>query len=91
MNFRFVWNLDAEAFTQSGYNAALAYLGSAYINVIGLDDDPPYVNNFLDWMKYPANNVAYESYFDYDGDGTNSIITGGSLPISLAAFKADLG
>lgn len=36
-NFSFVWNPDAGAFSQSGYNVALAYPGSAYVNVIGLD------------------------------------------------------
>jgi hypothetical protein len=36
-NFQFVWNPDASAFTQPGYNVALAYPGSAYVDVIGLD------------------------------------------------------
>ncbi len=36
-NFRFVWNPDAAAFTQSGYSVAAAYPGSAYVDVIGLD------------------------------------------------------
>ena len=35
--FRFVWNPDAGAFNQSGYNVALAYPGSAFVDVIGLD------------------------------------------------------
>jgi Glycosyl hydrolase family 26 len=35
--FEFVWNPDASAFTQAGYNVALAYPGNAYVNVIGLD------------------------------------------------------
>ena len=35
--FRFVWNPDAGAFTQSGYSVAAAYPGNAYVNVIGLD------------------------------------------------------
>jgi hypothetical protein len=146
-NFRFVWNPDAGAFTTSGYNVALAYPGSAYVNDIGLDeydfswvvpqtpantwnetalpaltaaqqfaaaqgeplaieewgvatrsdghglgDDPLFVNNFTAWMKNPANNVAYESYFDINGGGgNNSAITGGDFPGSLAAFIADSG
>ena len=36
-NFRFVWNPDAAAFTQSGYSVAAAYPGNAYVDVIGLD------------------------------------------------------
>jgi hypothetical protein len=143
--FQFVWNPDAAAFIQSGYNVALAYPGNAYVNDIGLDaydeswatpftptnawnvttlpaltaarafaaaqgkplafcewaiaftsdghglgDDPLYVNNIAAWMKNPANNVAYESYFNYDGT-SNSILTAGNTPNSLAAFKANFG
>jgi hypothetical protein len=36
--FRFVWNPDAGAFTQSGYSVAAAYPGNAYVDVIGLDE-----------------------------------------------------
>jgi beta-mannanase len=145
-NFSFVWNPDAGAFTQSGYNVALAYPGNAYVNVIGLDtydqtwispqtpanawnqgtlpslvaasafahfvakplafdewgtalrsdghglgDDPSYITNMVAWMKNPANNVLYETYFDFNSGGTNSDLTGGLFPNSLAAFKADLG
>ena len=142
-DFQFVWNPDAEAFTESGYNVALAYPGDAYVNVIGLDaydespsaqktpattwsgstlpalsaarsfaasegkplaicewgiaflsnglgDDPLYVNNFAAWMKNPANDVVYESYFNFNGT-SDSILTGGSTPNSLAAFRADFG
>ena len=35
--FKFVWNPDAAAFTSSTYNVALAYPGSSYVDVIGLD------------------------------------------------------
>jgi hypothetical protein len=35
--FRFVWNPDATAFTQSGYSVQAAYPGNAYVDVIGLD------------------------------------------------------
>jgi hypothetical protein len=145
-NFKFVWNPDAGAFTTGGYNVALAYPGSAYVNDIGLDvydqswvtpltaanawtetalpslaaahafaasqgrplaicewgtairsdghglgDDPLYVTNFLDWMKNPADDVAFESYFDANSGGVNSVLTGGSFPNALAAFKAELG
>jgi hypothetical protein len=143
--FQFVWNPDVGAFTEQGYNVALAYPGNAYVNVIGLDaydeswatpqtpanawnettqpaltaarsfaaaqgkplaicewgiaflsnghglgDDPLYVNNFAAWMTNPANDVLYESYFNYDGT-SDSILTGGATPNSLAAFKADFG
>src|ERR1700722_5209919 len=40
------------------------------------------------WMRDPANHVAYETYFDYDGRGTNSVITGGRFPRSLEAFRS---
>jgi hypothetical protein len=36
-NFQFIWNPDAGAFAQFGYNVALAYPGNSYVNVIGLD------------------------------------------------------
>jgi beta-mannanase len=35
--FRFEWNPDAGAFTESGYSVAAAYPGNAYVDVIGLD------------------------------------------------------
>jgi hypothetical protein len=144
--FRFVWNPDAGAFTQSGYSVAAAYPGNAYVDVIGLDaydqswsvpqtpsnawnsttlpalaaaqqfanangkpigfgewglairsdghglgDDPYFINQMVAYMENGANNVAFESYFDADSGGVNSLITGGSFPSSLAAFKADLG
>jgi hypothetical protein len=37
-----------------------------------------------------SNNVTYESYFDANTGGVNSLLTGGSFPNSLAAFSADL-
>ena len=57
----------------------------------GLGDDPNYINQMTSWMKNAANDVTYESYFDFDASGLNSQITGGSFPNSLAAFEADLG
>jgi hypothetical protein len=36
-DFRFVWNPDAAAFTESGYSVAAAYPGDAYVDAIGLD------------------------------------------------------
>jgi hypothetical protein len=145
-NFKFVWNPDAGAFTTAGYNVALAYPGSAYVNDIGIDaydqswatpltpdtawsqttlpslvaahgfaasqgkplavcewgtairsdghglgDDPLYVTNFLNWMKDPTDDVAYESYFNANSGGVNSVITSGTFPNALAAFKAALG
>jgi hypothetical protein len=145
-HFRFVWNPDAGAFTQSGYSVAAAYPGNADVDVIGLDaydqtwatpqtpanawsstalpaltaaqqfassngkplaftewgvairsdghglgDDPYFINQMVSWMKKPSNDVTYETYFDDNGGGVNSLITGGSFPSSLAAFSADLG
>jgi len=145
-NFRFVWNPDAEAFTQSGYSVAAAYPGNAYVDVIGLDsydqtwaspqtpanawsstalpsltdaqefasshgkplaltewglairsdghglgDDPDYIDQMVSWMDNPSNDVTYETYFDDNSGGVNSLLTGGSFPQSLAAFTADLG
>jgi hypothetical protein len=144
--FRFVWNPDAGAFTQSGYSVAAAYPGNAYVDVIGLDaydqswatpqtqanawtsttlptltaaqrfassqgkplafsewglairsdghglgDDPSFINQMVAWMENSANNVAYESYFNANSGGVNSLITGGSFPSGLAALSADLG
>jgi hypothetical protein len=61
----------------------------------GLGDDPLYMNDMIVWMKNPANNVVYESYFDNDtipdGGDTNAQLTGGDFPKSLAGFMADLG
>ena len=145
-HFSFVWNPDAGAFSQSGYNVALAYPGSAYVNVIGLDaydqtwatpqtpvntwnetvlpgltaattfaqaqveplaitewgvatrsdghglgDDPLFVSNFITWMNNPVNNVAFESYFNFDISGQVDAITDGTFPNSLAAFISGLG
>jgi len=57
----------------------------------GLGDDPVYINKFLDWMKAPANDVVYESYFNFDVPGQVDAITDGKFPESLKAFTADLG
>jgi Glycosyl hydrolase family 26 len=145
-NFKFIWNPTEAAFATPGYNVALAYPGSAYVNYIGIDaydqswarpqtpanawnesvlpgligaqqfaaaqgkplaipewgvatrgdghglgDDPLFVTNFLAWMRNPANDVAFESYFNFDVPGQVDAITDGSFPNSLAAFKAGLG
>jgi hypothetical protein len=145
-NFKFVWNPDAAAFNQLGYNVALAYPGNAYVDYIGVDaydqtwvapqtpinawnettfpdltladqfaqeqgkplavpewgvatrsdghglgDDPRYITNMIDWMEDPANDVAYESYFDYDGSAQSDAITDGNFPHSLAAFIDGFG
>ena len=50
-----------------------------------------YINQMVSWMENSANNVTYETYFDYDPSGLDSQITGGLFPNSLAAFSADLG
>ncbi len=57
----------------------------------GLGDDPYFINQMVSWMENPANDVAYETYFDDNSGGVNSLITGGSFPNSLAAFTADFG
>ncbi len=57
----------------------------------GLGDDPNFINQLTSWMKNRANNVAYETYFDANSGGVNSLLTGGSFPNSLAAFASDLG
>jgi beta-glucanase (GH16 family) len=41
-------------------------------------------------MEDPANDVAFESYFDYDVTGEQNAITDGDFPNSLAAFTSDL-
>ena len=143
-NFKFVWNPDASAFNELGYNVALAYPANSYVDYIGLDaydqtwvtpqtpsnawnvtlfpalasaqqfaqeqgkplavpewgvatrddghglgDDPRYVNAMIGWMEDPANNVAYESYFDYDSNAQEDAITDGDFPHSLFAFSSD--
>ena len=50
-----------------------------------------YINQMVAWMKNSSNDVTYESYFDANSGGVNSLITGGLFPNSLAAFSADLG
>jgi hypothetical protein len=145
-DFKFVWNPDAEAFDQLGYNVALAYPGNAYVDYIGVDaydqtwvapqtpinawnettfpdltladqfaqeqgkplavpewgvatrsdghglgDDPRYITNMINWMEDPANDVAYESYFDFDGSAQSDAITDGNYPLSLAAFIYGFG
>jgi hypothetical protein len=57
----------------------------------GLGDDPLYVANMLAFMHAPANDVTYESYFDFDVPGQVDAITDGNFPNALAAFSADLG
>ena len=70
---------------------ALCEWGIAFLSDgAGLGDDPLYINNMAAFMKNPANDVAYESYFNYDGT-SDSILTSGRTPNSLAAFKADFG
>jgi hypothetical protein len=54
----------------------------------GLGDDPLFVTNIIAWMRNPTNHVTFEAYFNFDGRGTNSVITGGQFPHSLAAFRA---
>ena len=46
----------------------------------GLGDDPYYINQIVAWMKNSSNDVTYETYFDANSGGVNSLITGGSFP-----------
>jgi Glycosyl hydrolase family 26 len=57
----------------------------------GLGDDPLYITNMVSWMHNPANNVAYESYFNFDVPGQVDAITDGTFPNALAAFDTALG
>jgi hypothetical protein len=57
----------------------------------GLGDDPLYITNMVSFMHNPANDVAYESYFDFDVPGQVDAITDGTFPNSLAAFTNGLG
>ena len=82
-------NVAASFAAGQGKPLAICEWGIAFLSN-GLGDDPSYVNNFSAWMKNPANRVLYESYFNYDGT-SDSVLTGGSTPNSLAAFKADFG
>jgi beta-mannanase len=71
--------------------------GLATTSEEGFGDDPYYINSFYAWMTNPANNVAYECYFN----SGQSVIAGDdastgkpwpySYPNSLAAFSADFG
>ncbi len=57
----------------------------------GLGDDPYYINHMVSWMQTASNDVAFESYFDCNAGGVNSLMTGGLFPNSLAAFSSELG
>jgi hypothetical protein len=57
----------------------------------GLGDDPLYVNNMAAFIQTPANDVAYESYFNFDVPGQVDAITDGNFPQALDAFGAGLG
>jgi hypothetical protein len=57
----------------------------------GLGDDPQFIDNFIAWMKNPANNVAFETYYDFDVSGQADAITDGSFPNSLVAFSSAMG
>ena len=87
------WQTAAPAFAAAqGKPLAICEWGIAFLTSgHGLGDDPHYVNEMVSWMQNPSNDVTYESYFDANSGGVNSLITGGSFPNSLAAFSADLG
>ena len=45
----------------------------------------------VSWMQTASNDVAFESYFDCNAGGVDSLHHRGLFPNSLAAFSADLG
>jgi hypothetical protein len=53
----------------------------------GRADNPQFVNALADWIA--VNNVAYQSYFDFNkpGDGSHRLMTG-QFPASAAAYRA---
>ncbi len=51
-------------------------------------DDPAFINDMFGFISNPANDVAYSSYFSYDG-AVDSDIT--QFPNSAAAFTHDFG
>jgi beta-mannanase len=70
-----------------GKPLAMTEWGLATSAVNGLGDDPLYIKSMIDWLENPANNVAYESYFD----SGYADLTGGADPNGLAAFVATWG
>ena len=54
-------------------------------------DDPSYINGVASLVNNPANNVALQAYFSYDGGsgGIDSDIT--QFPQSQAAYTVDFG
>jgi hypothetical protein len=83
------WNHTVLALTAAenfavtkGKPLAIAEWGLQPPSINGLGDDPLFIKSMIDWMANPANNVAYESYYNYN----LATITGGKYPNSLAAF-----
>ena len=68
-HFRFVWNPDAGAFTQSGYSVAAAYPGDAYVDVIGLD---AYDQSWAT-PQTPTNAWNQTTLPDADGGASSSL------------------
>jgi len=55
---------------------------------VGFGDDPLFMANMITWMKNPANNVAYESYFN--GTGSHSLM-GSTFQASFQTFTQSFG
>ena len=74
------------------YTEAFAKAHGKFVSVPewGLNgvDDPAFINDMYGFIRNPGNDVAYSSYFSYDG-AVNSDIT--QFPNSEAAFTHDFG
>ena len=55
----------------------------------GGGDDPAYVDHMFDFMTDPANNVAYEHYFNVGSSSNDHVLTGATrFPASAVEFRA---
>lgn len=71
---------------KAGRPLAVSEWGLEPAGATGFGDDPLYMTNMIAWMKSPANDVVYESYFNDAETG----LTSGIYPASLAALTRDL-
>jgi hypothetical protein len=66
-HFRFVWNPDANAFIDPGYNVALAYPGNAYVDDIGIDAyDKTWISDptpATEWSQTTLPNITAAEQF----------------------------
>ncbi len=52
-------------------------------------DDPLFIANMANLMK--ANDVVFQSYWDYPASDYNAQLSGGQYPAAMAAFLAEFG